>query len=147
MLMVSKAAIARHLGIKPPLITRYTQSGMPVSSLADAEAWYDENIRQKVRGTPIAAEIPNYQESRARREAAEADIAEQKAAQLRRELVSAEDVKREVSAQAGRVREALLQLPDRLAPLLEQRPLGFIRDTLDKEIRASLQALVRSGWA
>lgn len=135
--MVSKAAIARHLKVSGALITRYTEQGMPQTSLADAEAWYLENVNRRIR--PEA--IPDYQESRARREAAEAELAELKAAQLRRELVPVADVERQWSGEAGRVREAFLQLADRLAPVLEMRPIGFIRQTLDAEVRQVLTGL------
>ena len=135
--MVSKAAIARRLKVSGALITRYTEQGMPQTSLEDAEAWYRENVNRRIRPD----EIPDYQESRARREAAEAELAELKAAQLRRELVPVADVERQWSGEAGRVREAFLQLADRLAPVLEMRPIGFIRQTLDAEVRQVLTGL------
>lgn len=89
-------------------------------------------------GDPTPAD---YFAERARRERAEADIAEMKAAQLRKELVPVADVERQWSGEAGRVREAFLQLADRLAPVLEMRPIGFIRQTLDVEVRQVLTSL------
>lgn len=133
--MVSKAAIARHLDVTPALITRYTREGMPTSSLEEAEAWYAANVNRRVR------DVPDYQESRARREAAEAELAELKAAQLRSELAPVADFERQMAIEAARVREAVLQLADRLAPVLEMRPIAFIRQTLDMEARRVLEGL------
>jgi hypothetical protein len=133
--MVSKASIARHLDVSGALITRYTREGMPTTSLEEAEAWYQENVNRRVR------DVPDYQESRARREAAEAELAELKAAQLRSELAPVADFERQMAIEAARVREAVLQLADRLAPVLEMRPIGFIRTTLDTEARRVLEGL------
>lgn len=135
--MQTNVAIANHLGVDKALITRYRREGMPNSSLDEADAWYRQNVNRRVRPD----EVPDYQESRARREAAEAELAELKAAQLRRELVPVADVERQWSGEAGRVREAFLQLADRLAPVLEMRPIGFIRQTLDAEVRQVLTGL------
>jgi phage terminase Nu1 subunit (DNA packaging protein) len=111
---VSKASIAKHLGVSPPLITRYTGEGMPLSSLAAAERWYESNVNRRVRGD----EVPDYQQSRARREAAEADIAEQKAAELRGELIRRSSVEKAEEKKAAAVRESLLQMPAQLAPVV-----------------------------
>jgi phage terminase Nu1 subunit (DNA packaging protein) len=135
--MQTNIAIANHLGVDKALITRYRREGMPNSSLESADAWYRQNVNRRVR----VDEVPDYQESRARREAAEAELAELKAAQLRKELVPVADVERQWSGEAGRVREAFLQLADRLAPVLEMRPIGFIRQTLDAEVRQVLTGL------
>lgn len=68
-------------------------------------------------------------------------MAELKAQELGGKLVRVDDVRRQWSGIASGIRQALLQLPGRLAPLLEQRTAGFIRQALDKEVRAALQAL------
>jgi hypothetical protein len=116
---------------------------MPNSSLEEAEAWHRENVNRRVRMSPDSTprDIPDYQESRARREAAEAELAELKAAQLRSELAPVADFERQMAVEASRVREAVLQLADRLAPVLEMRPIAFIRQTLDTEARRVLEGL------
>jgi hypothetical protein len=135
--MQTNIAIANHLGVDKALITRYRREGMPNSSLEAAEAWHRENVNRRVR----VDQIPDYQESRARREAAEAELAELKAAQLRSELAPVADFERQMAVEASRVREAVLQLADRLAPVLEMRPIAFIRQTLDTEARRVLEGL------
>lgn len=81
----------------------------------------------------------DYFAERARRERAEADMAEQKAAEMAGSLIKVDEVRRRWAAIAGEVRTALLQLPTRLAPILAQRDLPFIRQTLDDEIRSALE--------
>lgn len=83
----------------------------------------------------------DYFAERTRREKAQADIAELEAAKMRGDLVPIEDVKRQWEIEASRQREAWLQLADRLAPLLEMRPFGFIRQALDAEVRQILNGL------
>lgn len=135
--MVQNITIANHLGLDKALVGRYRKQGMPNSSLEEAEEWYRSNVNRRVR----VDQIPDYQESRARREAAEAELAELKAAQLRSELAPVADFERQMAIEASRVREAVLQLADRLAPVLEMRPIAFIRQTLDTEARRVLEGL------
>lgn len=90
-------------------------------------------------------DAPDYFVERARRERAEANIAEMKAAELAGQLVRVEDVRRQWERIAAQLKENIMQLSDRLAPLLEQRPFAFIRTTLDSELRRSLQALDGGG--
>lgn len=90
---------------------------------------------------PQPEDATNYHVAKTMREIAEARIAKLKADELEGQLVRLEAVKREWSGIAARIRETLLQMPDRLAPVLEMRPLGFVRQTLDTEIRAALQGL------
>lgn len=66
-------------------------------------------------------------------------MAEQKAAEMAGSLIKVDEVRRRWAAIAGEVRTALLQLPTRLAPILAQRDLPFIRQTLDDEIRSALE--------
>jgi len=107
---------------------------------ARARTLADGGQRAAPTGDPSRGE-PDYFIERARRERAEADIAEVKAAEQCKELVRVESVKREWQSISGRIREAFLQMPDRLSPVLEMRPLAFIRKTLDDELRAALEEL------
>jgi phage terminase Nu1 subunit (DNA packaging protein) len=60
----------------------------------------------------------DFQKARARRTAAEASMAEMRAAQARGELIPAADVHEVLTAIFGRVRSKLLALPSKLAPRL-----------------------------
>jgi hypothetical protein len=82
--------------------------------------------------------------AKARREAAEADLAELELAEKRGQIMSVADHKRIVFALARAVRDALLQVPSRAAALLaaesDQRACQRI---VEAEIRAVLQQLMQ----
>lgn len=61
---------------------------------------------------------PDYQESRARREAAEAALAELKLAEEEGSLVRLDEVRSALAARVSGVRDALRQIPARVAPEL-----------------------------
>ena len=87
--------------------------------------------------------VPNYQESRARREAAEADLAELKVRTQRGELVPAAAVRAEFSRQMAGIRDGLLNIPARLAPVVAaESNLGKVQTLIDAELRAVLAQLI-----
>jgi hypothetical protein len=76
---------------------------------------------------------------KARRERAEADIAELKLAELRGELVRAADVKASHARRLSALRDSILQLPARLAPVLAaEADAARCHDTLQAELHAVL---------
>jgi phage terminase Nu1 subunit (DNA packaging protein) len=121
---------------------------MPTSSLDAARDWYGENVNRRVRGRPPKAdedigEAPNYQESRAWREAAEAELAQIKVRREMGELIEKATVRAEFAKQAGAVRDGLLNIPARLAPVLAaETSLAAVQTLLDTEIRAVLAQFV-----
>jgi phage terminase Nu1 subunit (DNA packaging protein) len=97
---------------------------------------------------------PGYLESRARREAAEANIAEMRAAELAGELVSAERVRLAASKMGRMLRDAVLGVPSRIAPtiaaetdahLIEQALMASLRRALDDTARLSASDLEQLG--
>jgi hypothetical protein len=156
--MMTQAEYARHRGVSGVAVHKAVKSGK--INLVDGridQATADKQWAQRVQarvpsladgGKPAKVDAPpsgdspaNYFEERARRERAMADQAEMEAAKMRGDLVPVEDVKRQWAIEASRQREAWLQLADRLAPLLEMRPLAFVRATLDAEVRQILTGL------
>jgi hypothetical protein len=87
-------------------------------------------------------EIPDLNESRARREHYQAELAKLQVSQQRRELISADEVKKEAFALGRSIREALANLADRLSHQLagETDPV-VIHDLLSQEHRAALSEL------
>lgn len=63
-----------------------------------------------------------YWASKSRREAAEAAMAELKLAEMRGDLVRVDDIRSALSRRVAGVREALLQLPARVVPVLAANP-------------------------
>lgn len=87
-------------------------------------------------------EIPDLNESRARREHYQAELAKLQVSQQRRELISADEVKKEAFALGRSIREALANLADRLSHQLagETDPV-VIHELLSQEHRAALSEL------
>ena len=98
-------------------------------------------LRQQVAGLPDD-EIPELNESRARREHYQAELAKLEVDLKRKELVPAVDVQKEAFALGRSVREALANLADRLSYQLagETDPVR-IHAVLTDEHRAALMEL------
>ncbi len=88
---------------------------------------------------------PGYQKSRSRQAAADARTAEIKLAELEGSLVRIDQVKAQLAAMLAPVREGLLQIPARLAPLLApQSDPGRIQTLLEVEIHQVLAPLSKA---
>jgi hypothetical protein len=150
--------LADALGVSPSLVTRLKARGMPVHSVEAAVAWRDVNLswrRSKgVRLDTAAAQMhtdPPSQvavpltgatvwENRARREAAEADLAEIRLAELRASLVKVDDVRSSYARRVLALRDSLLQLSARLAPVVTaESDQARCQALIDAELRQVLQ--------
>jgi transcriptional regulator with XRE-family HTH domain len=133
----SQSEIARALGITPGRVTQLKKKGMPNYSIEAARAWKAQHIApvtgSKADLAPAAPlggnalvympaavnEHPqSYESSRARREAADADMAELKIQELRGDMVRLSAVKAVWANTISNTRNALLQLPSRIAPVV-----------------------------
>lgn len=86
--------------------------------------------------------IPDLNESRARREHYQAELAKLQVSQQRRELISADEVKKEAFALGRSIREALANLADRLShQLAGETDPAVIHELLSQEHRAALSEL------
>ena len=101
-------------------------------------------IQQKVAQLPDDA-IPELNESRARREHYQAELAKLEVDHRRNELVSADGVKKEAFNVAKTVREALINIPDRVANLLAaESNATAIHMALTDEITQALEGLANA---
>ena len=169
---MSQAALGRELGLSPAAITKLKGQGMPVDSVAAAQAWWEarQNLAQR-KPAPVAAPSPaprppvapsafdrmpddfsglgvlgeDRDEARTRREIAEANIAEMSEAKLRRELIRVSSVQAQLSTDYATTRDAMLQIPARMAPLLaaETDPAA-VQNLLHSEIHQALSILAGS---
>ena len=99
-------------------------------------------LRARLEALPDDA-IPELNESRARREHYQAELAKLQVAQQRRELVPAEEVKKEAFQIGRSVREALANLADRLShQLAGETDPAVIHQLLSDEHRDALLALI-----
>jgi hypothetical protein len=136
---------------------------MPTHSVDAAAAWRREHRRPRHRaqqppegataaGPPqmpsAAPDKPDdsggdYWASRARRERAEAELAELKLAEQQGVLIRADAVRAAHAKRLAGLREALLQVPARLAPVLAaETDQARCHDTLQREIHAVLASVV-----
>lgn len=100
-----------------------------------------EQLRAFIEGMP-EDQIPELNESRARREHYQAEKARLEALQGRGELVPAADVKRQAFETARATRDALLGIPDRLAAQLAAcSDARQVHVLLTEELRVALRGL------
>ena len=99
-------------------------------------------LRKAIDALPDDA-IPELNESRARREHYQAELAKLQVAQQRRELVSADEVKKDAFQVGRSIREALSNLADRLShQLAGETDPAVIHQQLSDEHRDALLSLV-----
>jgi hypothetical protein len=167
---MSQAALGRALGLSPASVTKLKGQGMPVDSVAAAQAWREarQNVAARkpvpeaaawvapvvpvaVRGVPVFggapqdyAELPDEDRdmARTRREIAEANMAEMDEARIRREQIRLSAVQAALSTDYATTRDAMLQIPARMAPLLaaESDPAA-VQNMLHTEIHQALMQL------
>lgn len=98
-------------------------------------------VRAYIEALPEDA-IPDLNESRARREHYQAEQAKLAALQGRGELVPVAEVKAQAFALARSVRDGLMGIPDRLAPMLAAtQDARQVHHLLSEEIRVALRVL------
>lgn len=157
---LSQTALAQALGLSKANITKLKQQGMPVDSVEAARAWRlkRQNIAQRKpepgsRPPPAASSAPpgrdaeeprapgeSFEDARTRREIAAANILELQEAEERKELLRREVMEQTVGALAAGTREAVLQVPARVAALLAaESDAAKVRQLLDAELRQALE--------
>lgn len=161
--MILQSDLARALGISKQAVSKLKARGMPVDSVASAQAWRE--VRQNVAarkavpvetraklaavlaGSAASGDLPDDLEeardrARTRREIAEANIAEMEEARLRREVIRVAAVQAQLATDYATTRDALLQIPARLGPLLaaESDPV-VVQNLVHAEIHEALMQL------
>lgn len=154
----SQAAIGRALGLSPAAVSKAKSKGMPVDSIEAAKAWRSAHVnlvapkrdlpptrRDQVEEEPLLLE-EGFQAARTRREIAEANLAELKEAEQNGQLLRADAVRAAWAKRLISTRDALLQIPSRLAPVLAaESNLDTVALLLEEEIRQALFELSRGG--
>ena len=114
-----------------------TSDPPPVISRGDAAA----ALKRLVADLPDD-EIPDLYESRGRKEHYQAELAKLQVSQQRKELVSAEDVKREAFAMGRSIRDGMMNIPDRLAAQVAAiSDPREVHRVMSEEIRVALRML------
>lgn len=162
----SQAAIGRALGLSPAAMTKLKKQGMPVDSVAAAQAWREarQNIAARKPLPPdspvgqaiVPARVPaapppapmfefpdeDHQAARTRREIAEANLAEMREAEERGDLIRVAAVRSTFANVLSNTRDSLMQIPARTAALLaaETDP-AKVHELLAAEIHQALAQL------
>jgi hypothetical protein len=152
----SQSELAAALGVDPALVTRYKRRGMPVDSIAAAQAWKAKNVRARVGGRPgkgkgdgaaPPAAVPGYGDHRARREAAEADKAELEAQRMAAQLMPVEPAERAVFDAFRELRDSTFAAMRGAAPqvlgLTEVREVQHLLEDALRGAYADFEARVR----
>ena len=169
--------LAAALDMSQANVTKLKKQGMPVDSVASAQAWRESRQNVAARkpappgltfipvldATPIpppppfdAARMPEYRDlpdedhqmARTRREIAEANLAEMREAEERGKLIQVSAVRATWAARIASTRDALLQIPSRLAPVLAaETNLATVTQLMEDELRQALAELSRDDTA
>lgn len=153
--MISQTALGDALGLSKQSISKLKAQGMPVDSVEAAQAWRD--ARQSVamrKPAPDDQEPPpprdtdglpeDFQAARTRREIAEATMAEMRKAELEGKLIRVDAIRSAWASRISSLRDSLMQLPNRLAPVLAAEvSIERVSDMLDEAIRQALEEIVR----
>jgi phage terminase Nu1 subunit (DNA packaging protein) len=139
---VSRAQFGRIVGVTGGRVSQLIGQGVlaPDGTLADWLRSYCQHLRTQASGRATAGNLDLSQE-RANLALEQRRIAELRRGEMEGSLIDASAVADKWARLATETRDSLLTLPDRLAPLLEMRPLHFVRQLLDTEIRAALHSL------
>lgn len=162
---VTKSEYAKLRGCAPSAVTRAIKEGRITTIMLDgrevievavADIQWQQNTRARVDSSAasVVAERPpmivanevggvsSYEDARRRRETAEASIAEMKQAEMEGVLIRADAVRTAWAAKITGARDALLQIPSRLAPqLAAESDLVAVTGLLEAELRQALADL------
>lgn len=162
--LMTQADYARHRGCSREAVRKAVDSGRITTFGPDklidrdlADVQWKRNTRARVdSGSPAqAAAVPagvivahevgasvSYDEARRRRELAEASISEMKQAEMEGVLIRADAVRSAWAAKITGARDALLQIPSRIAPVLAATAdLVEVTQILEEELRRALADL------
>lgn len=161
---VTKSEYAKLRGCAPSAVTRAIKEGRittvqvggrEVIEVAVADIQWGQNTRARADSTSAAAVAApvivanevgsgatSYEEARRRRETAEAHLAEMKQAEMEGTLIRADAVRAAWAAKITGARDALLQIPSRVAPVLAAcTDLVEVTALLEAELRQALADL------
>jgi hypothetical protein len=173
--LMSQAEYARHRGCNPAAVTRAIQekrisliNGKIDPVVADVQ--WAANTRARAdskpateKGAQLAGLAPapaakgdagqggdgkpdDYLQSRARREAAEAEMAELALLERKGDLVNKAQVRAELASQLSAFKDSLLQVGARLAPLVAaESDIARCQQLIDAELHAALHAFTTAG--
>lgn len=116
-------------------------AGAPLPPPVQVPAATGDQLKSLIMGLP-EDQIPGLDVSRERKEHYNAELARLQALKEREELVPTADVKRMASTLGRQIRDNILAIPNRVAPLLAaSRDSAEVHRLLDEELRTALRVL------
>lgn len=116
-------------------------AGAPLPPPAQVPAATGDQLKSLIMGLP-EDQIPGLEVSRERKEHYNAELARLQALKEREELVPTADVKRMASTLGRQIRDNILAIPNRVAPLLAAaRDSADVHRLLNEELRTALRVL------
>ena len=146
--------MARQLDCAPSLVSRYKGRGMPMVTPATARAWMRDNVARDPRSSLAdggaadqpenPARVADYQASRARREQAEAELAELKLQRERGEVLDQAQALQAIYTAFRQLRDSSMLMGRKLAPTLaSMTDVREIRLLLERSQAEVLEAFVQ----
>ena len=170
---LTQAALAKALDMSEGRVSQLKSQGMPTHSIEAAQAWREANQNvamrkrtesQSATKPPVSVLLPapppvfqgaggdfggdylaeDFQAARTRREIAEANLAEMREAELEGKLIRVDAIRAAWAKRIASTRDALMQLPHRLAPVLAvESDMERVGNVLDEALRQALTELSR----
>lgn len=146
---VNKTELAELQGVSLPTINAWMTQGMPVAAEGgrgkgyefDNAAVTEWRVSRAQRKALSGAGSESEAASKKRKVAAEADIAEMKAAQIRGELCIQADLVADIQNDLAKVRARLLGIPTRAAPMVVALEEQGARQLLQELVHEALEEL------
>ena len=173
---LTQAALAQALDLTEGRVSQLKSQGMPVHSVEAAQEWRQQQQNVAARKpAPAAVEqaaahpaehmafaVPatqqtfpplaggfmdeDFQTARTRREIAEANLAELKEAEQQGKVIQVDAVRAAWARRLAGTRDAILQIPIRVAPILAaETSIEQVSILLEAELRQALAELSRDG--
>lgn len=157
---LTQSALAEALGLDKSRVSQLKKQGMPTDSVEAAQRWRVARLNVAARKPAPAAFPPlpepppsdteeeDFQRARTRREIAEANLSEMRERELAGQLIRVDAIRAAWARRISATRDALLQLPHRLAPVLAaESDMERVSHLLDAELRQCLHDLSRTATA
>lgn len=146
---MTMTGLGEALGLSKGQISKLAAKGMPTDSVAAARAWRAENLHPSwspeargeggAHGAATASASSEFLASRARKEAAQAELAEIELARAKHGLCEVERVHRALYAAHRMLRDQLLSVPNRLAAQVVGLTPQAAAELMRAEIRRCLE--------
>ena len=143
MALVSQAEWARRQGISREAVRKQIQSGR--LQLVNGKVDENQAKQEQISNIKTYSTRELFLKAKLENELERGKLLKLETAEKEQSLISADKVKDTLFRKGRAIREAFMNLPDRVASVLEMKDARTIHITLTKEIRAILEELTSGG--